>query len=340
MAANRAENTTRYPQWSSHQKGRAQQVSSKRGNRKSAISTPYMPLEMHALVSSSGSKDSVANEGSDSLTLLPWLDQQRQRRECDGSRSFKECSSEPATSGSRAIKDLACVRTTSQQSTMLAEWFLMELVPLLWSQDLLALARSAIGPQWVVRKSWRKLLLARGFIANVVTKLAFTDIFLLESWGGQGWDVWRRTGRLGEELTMLRHWQYGTTVLLTGGSNGWFEFQASAMSRPQIFYSSGSLEESEGSQLMVEVNQLAESDHTPGCAPMLRIHSDPLDRWQWLREDTGLCILHEPRGLYRPQRRLKLHARGFYAFGDICPWEPSLIVDRGVQLTPAPTIIR
>ncbi|CAE8628579.1 unnamed protein product [Polarella glacialis] len=197
--------------------------------------------------------------------------------------------------------------------------------------DLTALCCSAALPGRAIGSRWQGVFRQRGFPAALVqaAKLSASDLVTLERWGGQFWDAWCRPSLVpGEELVFLRHRAFGTAVLLTGGSNGWFEFIVARGRRPQVFYSGGSTEELNA----LSVALPASEDHGT-CLPMLKLPNEMMSCWRWQVEKWhGLDALHGPPGVLRAQRRLRLTASGFSAYPDT--WRlregPCLVVERGV----------
>jgi len=225
------------------------------------------------------------------------------------------------------------------------EWFLAELVSFLWTGELVSFAGCCAVARRISRTSWRKLLHQRGFAPYAVARLSFKEVQVLELRGGQGWDAWQRKSHFGEHMLMLRHWHYGTTVLLTGGSNGWFDFQTFSGGCRNVFYSSGISEDSDMADgIMREFDPRGVlSVAQPGSCPVFRLPADPLSCWRWhaeiemhTKEPPGLAIYYAPPGVQRSQRRLVLCASGLRAFGDA--WRvgdgPDLVIHKGCQILP------
>lgn len=211
------------------------------------------------------------------------------------------------------------------------EMLLPRLADFLLIGSIAAMARMSSHFWQVSRSLWERMLLARGFTKLSAFSLTLADIIRLEHWGGQYWDVWRQGGPKREYRCMLRHWQYGTTVLLSGTSNGWFEFQVQANDWPQIFYSSGVCGKAgmfanlgEHSELELDISQIP-----PGSRPLLEIPVDAATWWRWKFAGDGcLTILYGPPAA-STKKRLVFTSTGFSAFMDSCESEPAIVVDCG-----------
>jgi len=244
--------------------------------------------------------------------------------------SLRSSSLGPGLPSGAVSKTRSVSMTQSAKEFRNLEWLLPRLADFLFIGNIAAMARMSSHSWQVVQTLWARMMLARGFTKLSMVSLSLDDIIRLEQWGGQYWDVWRRAGPKREYRCMLRHWQYGTTVLLSGTSNGWFEFQVQAHDRPQIFYSSGVCGKAgmfanlgEHSELELDISQMA-----AGSRPLLEIPFDAATWWRWkLVGDGCLTVLYGPPA--NTKKRLVFTSTGFSAFMDSCESEPAIVVDRG-----------
>lgn len=206
----------------------------------------------------------------------------------------------------------------------------MPLLEFLWTEDLASIARSTLRLCRFVQRWWRHLLLEHGFAPHLSASILPEQAVMLERWGGQGWDVWRHFEPGSEELILLRHWRFGSTVLLSGGSNGWFDFQVSTGNPPRVFYSSGAMEASDCPEDLVEQVGCTSVRRAPGTRPLLELPCEPYSCWRF-KVETGhrLTVHHGLPGTLRAQQRLSFTESGFRAYGDNVPYRPCLVVDQG-----------
>eukprot|EP00927_Polykrikos_kofoidii_P022859 TRINITY_DN21211_c0_g2_i1.p1 TRINITY_DN21211_c0_g2~~TRINITY_DN21211_c0_g2_i1.p1 ORF type:complete len:353 (+),score=42.05 TRINITY_DN21211_c0_g2_i1:152-1060(+) len=199
-------------------------------------------------------------------------------------------------------------------------WLALLIGELLSTGDQVILARCDIAQSLAVRRSWRRSLLARGFSPRCAACVVPAIAASLERWGGQSWDAWWQRGP-GSSSFLFRHWRCGTSILLSEGSNGLFDFVIAVGGRPHMFYSGGTWEVVENSgDLDRHLTAVERLNGSAGTRLLVQVPCDNMSCWQFkLDSKGGMAVLHAAPGALGLQQRLRLTAGGFWAFGDNAP---------------------